>query len=136
MEPPIIATAARCIRLPQLATDVKHLRKRFRSVEIDLISAERLLEAGETLPQTTPYPGFGGNHKIFKTRIVNIDLAKGKSSGYRLIYEEIKAENSVARTNMVVLLMLLYDKAMYEEENKVRSEVWARLKSPEYNQGV
>lgn len=136
MEPPIIATAARCIRLPQLATDVKHLRKRFRSVEIDLISAERLLEAGETLPQTTPYPGFEKNHKIFKTRVINTDSAKGKSGGYRLIYEEIKAENSVAGTNMVVLLMLLYDKAMYEEENKVRSEVWARLRSPEYNQGV
>ena len=134
MEPPIVATAARCIRLPQLATDIKHLKKRFRSVEIDLISAERLLEAGEILPQTTPYPGFGGNHKIFKTRIINIDSAKGKSSGYRLIYEEIKAENSEAGNSMVVLLMLLYNKSMYEEENKVRIEVWARLGSPEYNQ--
>lgn len=124
-------TVARCIRLPQLVADIKHLKKKFRSVEIDLVYAERLLEAGRILPQTDPYPGFGQNHRIFKTRVINTDSAKGKSSGYRLIYEEIKAEN-----NTVILLMLLYDKSMYEEENKVRIEVWARLRSSEYNQQV
>ena len=131
MEPQIVGIAARCIRLPQLAADIKHLKKRFQSVEIDLTYAERLLEAGKILPQTDPYPGFGGNHKIFKTRVINTDLTKGKSSGYRLIYEEIKAENDT-----VILLMLLYDKSMYKEENKVRIEVWTRLRSPEYNQQV
>ena len=124
-------TAARCIRLPQLVADIKHLKKKFRSVEIDLVYAERLLEAGRILPQTDPYPGFGQNHRIFKTRVINTDSAKGKSSGYRLIYEEIKAEN-----NTVILLMLLYDKSMYEEENKVRIEVWTRLRSSEYSQQV
>ena len=124
-------TVAKCVRLAQLATDIKHLKKRFRSVETDLVYAERLLEAGRILPQTDPYPGFGQNHRIFKTRVINTDSAKGKSSGYRLIYEEIKAEN-----NTVILLMLLYDKSMYEEENKVRIEVWARLRSSEYNQQV
>lgn len=40
-----------CIRLRQLEGDIKRLRKRFRSVEDDLIYAERLLEAGRILPQ-------------------------------------------------------------------------------------
>ena len=124
-------TVAKCVRLAQLATDIKHLKKRFRSVETHLVYAERLLEAGRILPQTDPYPGFGQNHRIFKTRVINTDSAKGKSSGYRLIYEEIKAEN-----NTVILLMLLYDKSMYEEENKVRIEVWTRLRSSEYSQQV
>ena len=124
-------TVARCIRLPQLVADIKHLKKKVRSVEIDLVYAERLLEAGKILPQTDPYPGFGENHKIFKTRVINTDSTKGKSSGYRLIYEEVKAENDT-----VVLLMLLYDKSMHKEENKVRIEVWTRLRSSEYSQQV
>lgn len=124
-------TVARCIRLPQLVADIKHLKKKFRSVEIDLVYAERLLETGKILPQTDPYPGFGDNHKIFKTRVINTDSTKGKSSGYRLIYEEVKAENDT-----VILLMLLYDKSMYKEENKVRIEVWTRLRSSEYSQQV
>ena len=124
-------TVARCIRLPQLVADIKHLKKKFRSVEIDLVYAERLLEAGKILPQTDPYPGFGENHKIFKTRVINTDSTKGKSSSYRLIYEEVKAENDT-----VVLLMLLYDKSMHKEENKVRIEVWTRLRSSEYSQQV
>lgn len=122
-------TVARCIRLPQIAGDIKHLKKRFRSVESDIIYAERLLELGRILPQTDPYPGFGENHKIFKTRVINTDLAKGKSSGYRLIYEEIKAGKDT-----VILLILLYGKSMYKQESKVRVEVWARLRSPEYQQ--
>ena len=125
----IIQAVAKCVRLPQLSTDIKHLKKRFRSVETHLIYAERLLEAGQIFPQTYPYPGFGADHRIFKTRVINTDLAKGKSSGYRLIYEEIKTES-----DMVILLILLYDKSMYKEESKVRIEVWARLRSPEYNQ--
>jgi mRNA-degrading endonuclease RelE of RelBE toxin-antitoxin system len=120
---------AKCIRLPQLAVDIKDLKKKFRSVEIDLIYAERLLEAGKTLPQTDPYPGFGTDHRIFKTRVINTDLARGKSSGYRLIYEEIKTQDDT-----VILLILLYGKSTYKEENKVRLEVWARLRSPGYKQ--
>jgi mRNA-degrading endonuclease RelE of RelBE toxin-antitoxin system len=114
--------------LPQLATDIKHLEKRYPSVEMDLVYAERLLEAGKTLPQTDPYPGFGTGHKIFKTRVINTDIARGKSSGYRLIYEETKTEG-----DMLILLILLYGKSTYKEESKVRIEVWARLRSPEYN---
>ena len=120
--------AARCIRLPQLAGDIKRLKTRFRSAEIDLKYAERLLEAGQVLPQPAPYPGFE-NHKIFKTRCVNTDSARGKSAGYRLIYEKIETQNEA-----LILLIFLYDKSTYDDENKVRTEVRTRLRSPEYAQ--
>lgn len=117
---------ATCIRLRQLGGDIKRLKKRFRSVEDDLLYAERLLEAGRILPQTDPYRGFG-QHNIFKTRVVNTDSRKGKSSGYRLIYEEIKTED-----DKVIVLVLLYDKKTHGDENKVRIEVKTRLRSPDY----
>lgn len=120
--------AARCMRLPQLTGDIKQLKKRFRSAEIDLKYAERLLEAGQILAQTDPYPGFE-NHKIFKTRVVNTDSARGKSAGYRLIYEKIETQNEA-----LILLIFLYDKSTYDDENKVRAEVRTRLRSPEYAQ--
>lgn len=119
--------AATCMRLPQLEGDLKRLKKKFRSVETDLIYAERLLEAGQVLPQTASYPGFGEDHSVFKTRVVNTDSAKGKSSGYRLIYEEIKTKG-----DKVILLLLLYSKTTYDDENKVRIEVKTRLRSPDY----
>jgi mRNA-degrading endonuclease RelE of RelBE toxin-antitoxin system len=118
---------ATCVRLPQITGDIKRLAKKFKSVEGDLIYAERLLEAGRALPQTDPYPGFGQNHKIFKTRVVNTSSSKGKSSGYRLIYEEILGERGE-----IILLMLLYDKSTYNDENKVRIAIKVRLRSPEY----
>ena len=117
---------ATCIRLRQLGGDIKRLKKRFQSVEDDLLYAERLLEAGRILPQTDPYCGFG-QHNIFKTRVVNTDSRKGKSSGYRLIYEEIKTED-----DKVIVLVLLYDKKTHGDENKVRIEVKTRLRSPDY----
>ena len=107
------------------------LYRKFRSVERDLIYAERLLEARKILPQTNAYPGFGASHSIFKTRVVNTDVSKGKSSGYRLIYEEIETEG-----DMVILLILLYGKSTYKEESDVRIEIRTRLGSPEYSQQV
>jgi mRNA-degrading endonuclease RelE of RelBE toxin-antitoxin system len=121
-------TEVRHIRLPQLAGDIKQLKRKFRSAEIDLKYAERLLEAGQVLPQTDAYPGFE-NHKIFKTRVVNTDSARGKSAGYRLIYEKIEIQNEA-----LVLLIFLYHKSTCDDENEVRIEVRTRLRSPEYAQ--
>lgn len=116
-----------CIRLSQLERDIKRLRKKHRSVEADLIYIERLLKAGQILPQTNPYPGFGEEHNLFKTRVVNTDSRKGKTSGYRLVYEEIQGES-----DKFILLILLYDKTTYSDEKKVMIELKTRLSSPEY----
>ena len=119
-------SVAQCCRVSQISKDIKQLKKRFRSVEQDVIYVERLLEAGkiQVAPYTAPYPGFD-EHRIFKTRVVNTDSSKGKSGGYRLIYEEC-ASSGVIQT---VILILVYDKNMYNSETKVQAEIRTRLKA-------
>lgn len=121
------AVVVRCIRVKQLEADIKRLTKKFPSMDVDLLYAQRLLEARESLPQTYQYPGFG-NRKIYKTRIINTSLAdKGKSSGYRLIYEETNGQ-----ANKVIVLIMLYTKNEYRDENKVKNEITFRLNDPSY----
>ena len=115
------------LRLPQIDRDVKVIRKKYRSVDVDLLYAERLLQAGQILPQTDPYPGFGESHSIYKTRVINTSSSKGKSGGYRLIYEEIIVDDAE-----VIIVILLYTKATIKEETNVRAEIRARLRSSEY----
>lgn len=121
------AVVVTCIKVTQLEADIKRLGKKFPSVELDLLYAQRLLEARKSLPQTYQYPRFG-NRRIYKTRVINTSLAdKGKSSGYRLIYEETNGE-----ANKVIVLIMLYAKNEYRDENKVKNEIRFRLNDPSY----
>lgn len=116
-----------CIKVKQLEADIKRLRKKFPSVEADLVFVQRLLKAGKAVPQTYQYPGFG-NRIVFKTRVINTSLGnKGKSGGYRLIYEEVGSEASKA-----IILIMLYGKNEYRSEDKVKNEVRVRLNDPNY----
>ena len=116
-----------CIKASQLEGDMKRLRKKFPSLNVDMLFVQRLLEAGKTLPQTYQYPGFG-SRAVFKTRVVNTSLGnKGKSRGYRLIYEEISSESSKA-----IVLAMLYSKNEYQDEDKVKNEIRVRLNDPTY----
>jgi len=116
-----------CTRISQFEADVKGLGKKFPSVDVDVLYAKRLLEAGKALPQTFPYPGFG-DRKIYKTRVINASLgSKGKSSGYRLVYEEIDKEVGKA-----IVLIMLYRKNEYGDEKKVKNEIKFRLRDPNY----
>ena len=84
------------IRCPEVEKDIKALRKRYPHAEGDLRAAERLLENGKPLRHVDPYPGFG-TKQVHKARYVNQDLGpKGLSSGYRLVYEVVRDERSVA----------------------------------------
>lgn len=121
-----IEIIARCIRLRQIEDDIKQLRKKFPSVEKDLLYIERLLEAGSDIPQTFQYTGFG-EHKIFKTRVINTDLKKGKSSGYRLIYEEKETED-----DRFIVELLLYSKKKKHVETETRAEIRRRLNCSDY----
>lgn len=119
---------AKCIRIKEIQTDIKRLRKKYLSVDKDIIYAERLLEAGTTLLETFPFPGFGGQHRLFKSRVIDTSSGKGKSSGYRLVYEEISDEKDT-----MLILILLYKKNDYSSEKKVVNEVKARLRGLDYS---
>ena len=71
-----------------LESDLKPLLKRYPSARENLEQAERLMAAEKPLLHQTRFPGFG-ERKVFKGRIVNSDINRGNSSGYRLVWEDV-----------------------------------------------
>ncbi len=61
----------------------RSLFKRYRKIRSDLQPTIEQLQAGEVLGDRLS----GLNVVVFKVRVKNSDLQKGKSAGYRLIYQ-------------------------------------------------
>lgn len=62
--------------------DLSKLAKRYRSIRQDLTPLINQIIAGET-------PGdliSGVKYQVFKVRLKNSDIKKGKSAGYRVVY--------------------------------------------------
>jgi len=116
-----VADERKVRRHPQIARDLNQLGRRFPTVAKDLEYVERLLAAGQALPQTDALQGFGVR-RLFKTRVVNTSIARGKSAGYRLIYEVVFQEDDDG-----FLLLLLYDHTTLPSEEDVRRMLSARL---------
>lgn len=117
---------AYCIRIRQFKSDIKTLTKKYHRAEESIIRIERLLAAGESLPQTERYPGFG-ERKIFKTRLIMLGSNEGKSGGHRLIYEELEL-----KSKRVVILITIYSHSIYKDEKAVLKEINSRLRDPDY----
>jgi mRNA-degrading endonuclease RelE of RelBE toxin-antitoxin system len=66
---------------PQFQKDLKQLAKRYRSIRKDLEPLIAKLKAGELVGAKI----VGLGHNIFKVRLKNSDISKGKSAGYRVI---------------------------------------------------
>ena len=64
------------------ARDLKYLSKKYPRALDDVMGLIGRLQNGETPGDQIPGVGF----TVYKTRIKSSDLAKGKSSGYRVIY--------------------------------------------------
>ncbi|NEO26193.1 MAG: type II toxin-antitoxin system RelE/ParE family toxin [Kamptonema sp. SIO4C4] len=67
---------------PRFKRDIRTLAKRYRNIRSDL---QPLIEQ----LQTRELPGdriSGTNYTLFKVRLKNSDIQKGKSAGYRVIY--------------------------------------------------
>ena len=78
---------------------LRSLAKRYRQIRPDIQPLIEQLKAGE-------FPGdqiSGTGYTVFKFRAKNSDIRKGKSAGYRIIYQ-ILSPNSV-------LLLLIYAKS-------------------------
>lgn len=61
---------------------IKKLKKTYPNIQTDIQSLIDRLETGET-PGTQIQ---GVRHTVYKVRVKNSDLSKGKSAGYRVIY--------------------------------------------------
>ena len=110
---------------PRFQRDLRELAKRYRSIRSDIQPLIDQLQAGEI-------PGdriAGIKYQVFKVRVKNSNIQKGKSGGYRVIYYLKNAQG--------IILTTIYSKsdltdvsneiieqaiAQYEEENTIRDQ--------------
>lgn len=62
--------------------NIRHLSKKYRHIKSDVQPVIEDLEAGKTLGDQIK----GVNYTVYKVRVKNMDIKKGKRAGYRLIY--------------------------------------------------
>lgn len=107
---------------PRFQRDLRELAKRYRSIRSDIQPLIEQLQTGET-------PGdriSGLKYQVFKVRLKNSNIQKGKSGGYRVIY--------YVKTAQAIILTTIYSKsdisdvsneiieeaiAKYEQENQI-----------------
>lgn len=93
---------------PPFLKALKHLQKKYRNIRNDLQTLTDVLQEGETPGDQIP----GTHYTVFKVRIKNSDVAKGKSGGYRVIY--------YLKTAEWVVLISLYAKT---EQSDISPEI-------------
>jgi len=79
--------------------DLRELAKRYRSIRTDLQPLIKQLQTGEK-------PGdqiAGTKYQVFKVRLKNSNIQKGKSGGYRVIY--------YIQTTRKIILATIYSKS-------------------------
>jgi mRNA-degrading endonuclease RelE of RelBE toxin-antitoxin system len=90
---------------PEFQKRLSSLAKRFRNIRSDIQSVVEELKAGG-LPGDR-IAGVGEESVVFKVRIRNSNLQKGKSAGYRLIYQVESDTN--------ILFLTIYSKSDQED---------------------
>ncbi|MEG3904193.1 type II toxin-antitoxin system RelE/ParE family toxin [Microcoleus sp. B4-C5] len=84
---------------PRFQRDLRTLGKRYRNIRNDIQPVIVQLQAGELPGDRIP----GMEYEIFKVRIKNSDIQKGKSAGYRAIY--------YLKTSDSIVLVTIYSKS-------------------------
>jgi mRNA-degrading endonuclease RelE of RelBE toxin-antitoxin system len=84
---------------PTFTRNLRTLAKKYRSIRNDIQPVIEQLEQGE-LPGNQ-ISGIG--YEVFKLRVRNSDIQKGKSGGYRLIY--------YVKTATGIILLTIYTKS-------------------------
>lgn len=90
---------------PEFQQSLRNLAKRYRSIRADIQGVVQELEIGNFVGDR--FAGIGEGYVVFKTRVKNRDVQKGKSAGYRLIYQ-VESPTSV-------LLLTIYSKSDRED---------------------
>ncbi|MGJ3248448.1 MAG: type II toxin-antitoxin system RelE/ParE family toxin [Elainellaceae cyanobacterium] len=79
--------------------DIRRLAKRYRKIKLDIQPLIQQLEAGEIPGDQIP----NLEQTVFKVRVKNSDIKKGKSGGYRVIY--------YLKTETQIVLVTMYSKS-------------------------
>ena len=90
---------------------VRDLAKRYRQIKLDIQPVLQSTSSGDLVGVGDQIQGTG--YTVFKVRIKNSDIQKGKSGGYRLIYYIKTSEN--------ILCVLIYSKS--DEDNVTSLEI-------------
>ncbi len=83
---------------PTFKRNLKALAKRYRHIRSDVQPVIEQLQSGMLLGDQVP----GVGYTVFKVRVRNQDIQKGKSSGYRMIY--------YLKTDDNIILITIYSK--------------------------
>lgn len=83
---------------PEFKRNLRALAKKYRHIRSDVQPVIEQLQAGSFVGDQVPRV----KHTIFKVRIKNSDIQKGKRSGYRFIY--------YLKTPTEVILVTIYSK--------------------------
>lgn len=83
---------------PEVKRNLRALAKKYHHIRSDVQPVIDRLEAGEIIGDRIR----GTGYTIFKVRVQNSDIRKGKRSGYRLIYN--------LRTPTQIILVTIYSK--------------------------
>lgn len=83
---------------PEFKRNLRVLSKKYHHIRSDVEPVIESLQAGEFIGDRIT----GTQYTVFKVRVENSDIAKGKSSGYRVIYQ--------LKTPVWVVLVTIYSK--------------------------
>lgn len=83
---------------PEFKRNLRVLAKKYRHIRSDIQPVIEALQNGDLIGDQIPRVGY----TVFKVRVKNSDLQKGKSAGYRFIY--------YLRTAESIILITLYSK--------------------------
>lgn len=97
--------------------NLRALAKKYRHIRSDVQPAIDQLQAGEVMGDQVPRT----RYTIFKVRVRNSDIQKGKRSGHRLIYH--------LRTPKNIILVTIYSKLdqsdiSAEQIQRILTRVW------------
>jgi mRNA-degrading endonuclease RelE of RelBE toxin-antitoxin system len=98
---------------PEFKRNLRVLAKKYRHIRTDIQPVINEIESGNFIGDRIP--GTKG-HIIFKVRVRNTDIRKGKRSGYRFIY--------YLKTHSEVVLITIYSK---NEQSDISSEQIRRI---------
>ena len=85
--------------------DLYRLSKRFRRIRFDIQPTIDQLQQGDLVGNRIA--GIGERYVVYKVRVRNSDIQRGKSAGYRLIYQ---VESPIS-----ILLLTIYSKSDRED---------------------
>ena len=93
---------------PEFKRSLRTLAKRYRNIRSDIQLIIDQLQAGEIIGE--PIPGI--RYTVFKVRVKNSNIQKGKSGGYRFIY--------YLKTSSEIILVTIYSKS---DQGDIASDV-------------